>query len=76
MNRVTGGGLPARLWGRVVGRALAGLPPKPLPGGTAEIAAAPEDESFLERLVRKLTGGGSEGGGGARGKSFPIQRDR
>ena len=57
MKKVTGGGLPARLWGRVMARALAGQPPRPLPGGGAEVAVSTGVEGFFERLVKKLTGG-------------------
>ncbi len=44
MKRVTGGGLPARLWRRFMGGAHAGLPARPLG------PAAPETPGFLERL--------------------------
>src|SRR3546814_19582596 len=36
MNKVTGGSLPAQLWGRVMRRGLEGLPQRPLPGGGGE----------------------------------------
>ena len=56
MKKVTGGGLPARLWGRVMTRALAGQPARPLPGGGVEVAVSTGVEGFFERLVEKLTG--------------------
>ncbi len=56
MKQVTGGGLPARLWGRVMTRALAGQPARPLPGGGVEVAASTGVEGFFERLVERLTG--------------------
>ena len=35
MQQVTGGGLPARLWNRIVTRALEGQPVQSLPGGVS-----------------------------------------
>jgi len=49
MTHVTGGALPARLWGRVMTRALEGFSPKPLPGGdSATVADAAADDAFGE----------------------------
>ncbi|MEE8228158.1 MAG: PBP1A family penicillin-binding protein [Kiloniellales bacterium] len=73
MKNVTGGGLPAQLWGRVVGRALAGRPPQPLPGGAIEIAVTGDVEGFLERLVRRLTGESGEAPAAEYG-AFPQNR--
>jgi penicillin-binding protein 1A len=53
MDRVSGGSLPAALWGRVVARALQGTPPRPLPGGGAADSADGDTDS-----------GGAEGGVG------------
>jgi penicillin-binding protein 1A len=68
MRKVTGGGAPARLWNRIVTRALEGQPARPLPASTA-IAAAPtapaptpaepqrgEEPGALESLLERLTG--------------------
>ena len=58
MNKVTGGSLPARLWGRVMKRGLDGLPQRPLPGGGALIAEKPQDDSiggFIGRILKGLT---------------------
>ena len=40
MNRVTGGGLPARLWARFMTQALAGAAPRPLLAGPLETESA------------------------------------
>ncbi len=58
MDRVTGGALPARLWGRVMKRGLDGLPQRPLPGGGAVIAQTVQDDSiggFIGRILKGLT---------------------
>ncbi len=63
MRRVTGGGAPARLWQRIVTRALEGAPARPLPASTA-VAAAPtvpeaerrSEPGALESLLERLTG--------------------
>ncbi len=59
MRRVTGGGLPARLWHDVMMEAHQGLPKRPLPG----LAPKPESprtvpESLWDALVRRLGGAG------------------
>ena len=68
MDGVTGGSLPARLWGRVVGRALEGEPSRPLPAAAPAVAAdepwpaeqpaAHEDEEIglIARILRNLSG--------------------
>ncbi|WP_327501095.1 PBP1A family penicillin-binding protein [Arenibaculum sp.] len=70
MARVTGGGLPARLWHDVMASAHEGLPPRPIPGLDAPAPAAPllvsDDRaappagspalSGIGALIRKLTG--------------------
>ena len=54
MRRVTGGGLPARLWARIMTRGLAGVPSKPLP------RAGPEGgEGLISRILRGLGGDGA-----------------
>jgi len=58
MNKVTGGSLPARLWGSFMKRSLDGLPQRPLPGGGALIARTSEDDSiggFIGRVLKGLT---------------------
>src|SRR3546814_401082 len=59
MNKVTGGSLPAQLWGRVMRRGLEGLPQRPLPGGGGELVAqAEQDDSisgFIGRILKGLT---------------------
>jgi membrane peptidoglycan carboxypeptidase len=56
MTRVTGGGLPAKLWARVMTRALENHEPQPLAGGDVEIAVRDQLEGFLDRLIGRLTG--------------------
>ena len=56
MKKVTGGGAPARLWRDFMKAAHAGLPPRPLPGGTA----APSDDGekgFWKSIVGVFAGG-------------------
>ena len=74
MDGVTGGSLPARLWGRVVGRALEGEPARPLPAATplmAEDDAWPVDRpaaqveeedgiGLIARILRNLSGSSEE----------------
>ncbi|MBX6322782.1 MAG: carboxypeptidase, partial [Rhodospirillaceae bacterium] len=75
MSRVTGGGLPTRLWKAFMARALAGQPPRPLPVPAPEeqapVAAAkpaaPPPARTASRdpftaLIEDLIGGGSEVG--------------
>ncbi len=62
MKGVTGGSLPARLWGRVAARAHQGVPESPLPGG--QMAVAERGDTFIERLLRRLGGGSGEETGG------------
>src|SRR5699024_6560242 len=67
MQRVTGGGLPARLWNRIVTRSLEGQPvqalpvqaPVPQPAPEQRQALAEEDAGFLDRLIENIAGGGS-----------------
>jgi len=56
MERVTGGGLPAQLWARVMSRALADQAPQPLSGGGVEVAVTDRVGDFLDRLISRLTG--------------------
>ena len=65
MKGVTGGALPAELWGAFMKKASEGLPPKPLkmpPGG--EIAAAPAAPAPWYAPWRALS---SSSGGAPRG---------
>ena len=59
MDKVTGGTLPAQLWGRVMQRGLDGLPQRPLPGGGGELVAqSQQDDSiggFIGRILKGLT---------------------
>ena len=56
MNKVTGGSLPAQLWGRTMTRALDGQPQQPLPGGGgAAIAEAKGIGGFIGRILKGLT---------------------
>ena len=78
MKRVTGGGLPARLWQRVMIPAHEGLPARPLPGAgmlIAKVEPAPavtlpalpprqDERSFIGRIIDSLST--SLGGGSAR----------
>jgi penicillin-binding protein 1A len=63
MDRVTGGSLPARMWGRIMARSLDGVAPGPLPGGgggSAILRAAerPRDGgSLISRILRSLGAG-------------------
>jgi penicillin-binding protein 1A len=60
MKGVTGGSLPAVLWGRILRRALADLPPQALPRpAQVDDDAGAEPESFIDRLLRKLSAGSS-----------------
>lgn len=76
MKGVTGGELPAKLWGRTIGRTLAGRPSQSLPGGAVEIAANPGIQGFLERLVRRLIGEAGESSGSRDREWPPPPRDR
>jgi len=58
MKNVTGGNLPARLWGRVMARGLAGVPASPLPGG--DVVVAENEGGFIARILRRLGGGSTE----------------
>jgi len=50
MRKVTGGGAPARLWSKVMTKALAGQPPRPLAGLDAE------ESSAWRRVLQNLGG--------------------
>jgi penicillin-binding protein 1A len=54
---VTGGSLPARLWGAIMKRAHAGLAPQPLPGDSMEVPLASVGD-FFASLLDRLTGRG------------------
>ncbi|MFQ6017442.1 MAG: transglycosylase domain-containing protein [Kiloniellaceae bacterium] len=73
MDRVTGGSLPARLWRRVMIRALEGVPPRPLPGGGVALAGA-EAGGLIARILRAL-GRSLEQGGDDTGTRRRIERN-
>ncbi|MBT3767134.1 MAG: PBP1A family penicillin-binding protein [Rhodospirillaceae bacterium] len=67
MRKVTGGGLPAKLWHKIISKAHAGLPVRALPGITQQSGApiarrSPQrklptsDQGFWARLMSGLTG--------------------
>ncbi|NIA68111.1 PBP1A family penicillin-binding protein [Pelagibius litoralis] len=58
MDKVTGGNLPAQLWGRTMTRALDGQPQRSLPGGGDLIAQNADDSigGFIGRILKGLTG--------------------
>lgn len=83
MQQVTGGGLPARLWNRIVTRALEGQPvqalpvqaPVPQPAPEQRQALAEEDAGFLDRLIQNIAGSGSSGSGSsASGGDAALER--
>jgi penicillin-binding protein 1A len=52
MRQVTGGGAPARLWSKVMSKAHAGRPPRPLAG------LDDQESSAWRRVLQNLDGGG------------------
>ena len=77
MKKVTGGALPARLWGRVMRRGLEGVPVRPLPGGGALVAETRQDESiggFIGRILKGLTAEQSANADRAPAKKSPSQQ--
>jgi len=83
MKHVTGGSLPARLWGRIMARTLEGVGPKPLPGGEstavadaaadAGYGASSEDGGdFIGRILRSL-GRAVSGEAGGRSDGEPWE---
>jgi penicillin-binding protein 1A len=77
MTNVTGGGLPAKLWARIMVRALENHAPQPLAGGGVEIAVTDQIEGFLDRLIGRLTGTSpsrSSEENQPRSSSFPTKR--
>jgi len=50
MNKVTGGGLPARLWRKFMETAHAGLPVRDLPGGNAHPVPGQDGEGFWKKF--------------------------
>ncbi len=57
MKKVTGGSLPARLWGKFMTAAHAGLPSRPLPGLPATDGPVP-GQGFWRNLLAGLAGEG------------------
>ncbi|MEQ9607331.1 MAG: PBP1A family penicillin-binding protein [Kiloniellaceae bacterium] len=73
MDKVSGGSLPALLWGRVMQRGLDGLPQRPLPGGGALIAQTEsQDDSIGGFIGRILKGLGAEQSAGT--QRAPAQK--
>jgi len=59
MKKVTGGSLPAQLWGRIVRRALAGQPDEPYSGPTLVADQEPDQVGgFINRILNSLKGAG------------------
>lgn len=58
---VGGGSFPARLWGRVMARALAGEPAKPLPEGDVVVAENAESDGLITRILKRLSRGDEAG---------------
>ncbi len=54
MRKVTGGGLPARLWREFMSAAHEGIPARPLPGLAP---GSDPGQGFLQSLVTDLGGG-------------------
>ena len=78
---VTGGSLPARLWKRVMVRALEGVPPSELPGGAAVMAETARDffdegGGFIARILRSLGAGAEPAGNTKRSDPPSGQRVR
>ena len=77
MTKVTGGGLPAKLWARIMTRALENHAPQPLAGGAVAVAVSDQIEGFLDRLIGRLTGASpsrSPPESEPRSTSFPTRR--
>jgi penicillin-binding protein 1A len=62
---VTGGSLPARLWGRIMIRAHQGLAARPLPGGGPAVADIDADKGggLIARILRSLGNSADKSGG-------------
>ena len=76
---VTGGSLPARLWKRVMVRALEGVPPSELPGGEALMAETSSDlldegGGFIARILRSLGAGSAPSDEAKRNRAPSGQR--
>ena len=81
MDGVTGGSLPARLWGRIVGRALEGVPPRPLPAATPAVAdverlpdGEEEDVGLIARILRNLTGASEDEASPRNNSARPVDQ--
>ena len=79
MARVTGGGLPARLWREVMLDVHQGLPARPLraidaPVSEGPVARARNDgpQDPLSALIRRLSGGGGAAAPAARSPDVPM----
>ncbi|HLB79527.1 MAG TPA: PBP1A family penicillin-binding protein [Dongiaceae bacterium] len=58
MGKVSGGALPARLWGSFMRQALAGQPPRPLPEPQPDIAVAEGGGGSIAAWIDRLFEGG------------------
>ena len=67
MKKVTGGGLPAKIWHDFMVKALSGTAATPLPSGPGD-----GDRDLLDQLVDFLGGGGGGGGGDAPSRPPPA----
>ena len=77
MRNVSGGNLPARLWGRVVARGFEGVPAQALPGGGVVVAENAGGGGFIARILKRLGGDGPPADSGAQssgGTSSALKR--
>jgi penicillin-binding protein 1A len=56
MVKVTGGDMPARIWGQMMAVALEGIPPEPLPGAKAAEEYLSNDDQDRLNFYRRLAG--------------------
>ncbi len=66
MRNVSGGNLPALLWGRVIARGFEGVPAMALPGGGVVVAENSGGDGFIARILKSLGGGKGSSNSGAK----------